>query len=135
MRRTRRDPPTILELEIDAARQARLQNNVERLALEYKEEKERLRLEQGTLQSEGVGARQLAEGREQAGAPTAEAELVEETSSLGDELVAAKAKRAQEEEREAAKRRREEFGASLSSSLTVITALLTERYSCTLLSP
>lgn len=124
MRRTRRDPPTILELEIDAARQARLQNNVERLALEYKEEKERLRLEEGSLRSEGVGARQLAAGEEQQDASAAE--VKEEKPHLGDELLAAKTKRLQEEEREAAKRRREEFGECsarlpflLSSSLTL----------------
>lgn len=39
MRRTRKDPPTMEELETDYMRQLRLASNVERLAIEYKLEK------------------------------------------------------------------------------------------------
>ena len=42
MRRTRREPPTIPELEADALRQRRLAANVDRLAVEYREEKLRI---------------------------------------------------------------------------------------------
>ncbi|GAA5901357.1 hypothetical protein JCM5296_006768 [Sporobolomyces johnsonii] len=42
LRRTRRDPPTLLELEQDHLRQLRLQANVRRLELAYAEEKLRL---------------------------------------------------------------------------------------------
>jgi NADH dehydrogenase [ubiquinone] 1 alpha subcomplex assembly factor 2 len=42
LRRTRKDPPTLNELEIDFFRQQSVQQNVERLAIEYKEEKLRL---------------------------------------------------------------------------------------------
>jgi NADH dehydrogenase [ubiquinone] 1 alpha subcomplex assembly factor 2 len=42
LRRTRKDPPTLNELEIDFFRQQSVQQNVERLAIEYKEEKLKL---------------------------------------------------------------------------------------------
>lgn len=42
MRRTRQDPPSIEELEIDFFRQQSVAANVERLAIEYKEEKLRM---------------------------------------------------------------------------------------------
>ncbi|GAA5867298.1 hypothetical protein JCM8547_003153 [Rhodosporidiobolus lusitaniae] len=42
LRRTRRDPPTLQELQTDLARQIRLQENVHRLEQEYKAEKLRL---------------------------------------------------------------------------------------------
>lgn len=106
MRRTRQDPPTILELEIDAARQARLQANVERLAIEYKEEKERLRIEEGQFRGQ-VAQEQLEEGVQIRGEP-AVVEGVEE--QMGDEVLAQRSRKQAEEEREAARRRREEFG-------------------------
>jgi hypothetical protein len=42
LRRTRRDAPTIYELEIDYERQTTLAANIERLAIAYREEKLRL---------------------------------------------------------------------------------------------
>ncbi|ORY92877.1 hypothetical protein BCR35DRAFT_298464 [Leucosporidium creatinivorum] len=131
MRRTRRDPPTVLELEVDAARQARLQENVARLAIAYKEEKERLSLSEGEIRAAGAGAVEsgvAAEG-EVAAAEAAERELdartrkeadieevhsppevvLEEQQKLGDEILAARSRKQAEEEREAAKRRRAEF--------------------------
>lgn len=135
MRRTRRDPPTVLELEIDAARQSRLQENVARLAVEYKEEKARLSLSEGEIRATGTGVVELgAEGAE--GAEAAERELdartrqeaeveevhsppevvLEEQQKLGDEILAARSRKQAEEEREAAKKRRAEFGELSASS-------------------
>ncbi|BGO94122.1 hypothetical protein NBRC10512_002894 [Rhodotorula toruloides] len=42
LRRTRRDPPTLQELQSDVQRQLKLQENVQRLEQEYREEKMRL---------------------------------------------------------------------------------------------
>jgi hypothetical protein len=129
MRRTRRDPPTVLELEIDAARQARLQENVARLAIAYQDEKARLSLSEGEIRSSGAGAvESFAEAAE--GAEAAERELdartrkeadieevrsppevvLEEQQKLGDEILAARSRKQAEEERQAAMKRREEFG-------------------------
>ena len=57
MRRTRRDPPTLTELEQDYYRQLRLKHNVEQLKLAYEDEKLRLqqRNDDALLLTQGQG--------------------------------------------------------------------------------
>lgn len=131
MRRTRRDPPTLDELKIDAARQERLKDNVERLRLAYIEEKERLRI--GNEEMLRIGTNPVGEeaSRNHAGqhttgsleqasptsTATAPSSAEQAASDLGDSALAAKTSKQREEEREAAKARREEFGEWLKSIL------------------
>lgn len=65
MRRTRREPPTLAELEADYLRQQHLQTNVARLAEEYREEK--LRKVEPSLESRGRVLEALAEERRRRG--------------------------------------------------------------------
>ena len=123
MRRTRRDPPTLDELRIDAARQMRLMDNVERLRLAYVEEKERLRIGNEELLRIGGGAEaapneagfepavQSGEEGTERTLPTVAANETA-TTELGDSVVAAKAAKQRETEREATKQRRDDFGES-----------------------
>lgn len=132
MRRTRKDPPTVQELEIDAARQARLKDNVERLRLAYIDEKERLRLETAQVmrriaeppseanaetttrnaETGPVGLDQVVEqaSKKETGQRTSEVGSAGEAEVTGDARLAAQAAQQRQAEREAAKQRREEFG-------------------------
>ncbi|GAA5915594.1 hypothetical protein JCM6882_006388 [Rhodosporidiobolus microsporus] len=65
LRRTRRAPPTIQELEVDLARQIRLQDNVQRLEEAYREEKLRLaESDRAALLQEPVARASAVEGEE-----------------------------------------------------------------------
>ncbi|GAA5963198.1 hypothetical protein JCM21900_002553 [Sporobolomyces salmonicolor] len=130
LRRTRRTPPTLLELQQDYARQLRLQENVRRLELAHAEEKLRLaaanqaalRLAEPAAADQGLPAKDVGLGPTEAktareigtgegGHPlrtTAGVKPKEGAEPSAEEA----AKRRREEDREAARRRREEFARS-----------------------
>ncbi|GAA5911194.1 uncharacterized protein JCM6883_001934 [Sporobolomyces salmoneus] len=133
LRRTRREPPSLPELEKDYYRQLRLQQNVEQLRLAYEEEKLRLQernqdalflsegehgnsFEEGLPKNDtGIGAKEAEIGKhlglkDQAPAPQ-EAETTSPTEEVAKETPSDEdlAKQRREEEREAARKRREEF--------------------------
>ncbi|GAA6015324.1 hypothetical protein JCM10207_008948 [Rhodosporidiobolus poonsookiae] len=132
LRRTRRAPPSLQELQVDLARQIRLQDNVARLADEYREEK--LRLAESDRMAR-LQAPELAEGIAP-DAPTQQEGLPVKDGGMGlggragevareigtgvekvegdkiqrkEESPEEQAKRKKEEERQAALKRREEF--------------------------
>ncbi|KAM0749312.1 hypothetical protein T439DRAFT_381683 [Meredithblackwellia eburnea MCA 4105] len=76
MRRTRKEPPTIAELERDYVRRMRLDENVRRLEVEYREEK--LRLERADRLGLGVDRLSLGRGVEERTLATREEEEEEE---------------------------------------------------------
>lgn len=80
LRRTRKDPPSIDELEIDLNRKISLQNNVARLAIAYREEKLR-GLEAPVRQSWAV-PEHLRERFEIAAAREGEGEIGVESEAL-----------------------------------------------------
>ncbi|KAM0787820.1 hypothetical protein ACM66B_003874 [Microbotryomycetes sp. NB124-2] len=116
MRRTRKLPPTMDELRTDAARQARLADNVEQLRLAYVEEKQRLRGERDDLlaspkvQQAQIGTPDVAEAAEEAVAPAPAATNARTNGdNLGDERVAKRAREERERERQLLKQKKEDF--------------------------
>ncbi|GAA5825426.1 hypothetical protein JCM5353_003626 [Sporobolomyces roseus] len=130
LRRTRREPPTLEELTKDYYRQIRLQDNVQKLEIAYKEEKLRLQsanqdalllsrgeeVEEGSMEAGlpkndvGIGAREAEIGKN-LGLNTEKSEVKEEEPLTGEEAQVA-AKERNEKEREEARKRREEFARS-----------------------
>lgn len=127
MRRTRKDPPTMLELQKDAARQARLADNVEQLRLAYVEEKKRAKDQQDQYLSAPEGRREDRDGMVAIGPAADEVEDVRqaldssematdagaEETRLGDDELARRAKLERERERELIKQKKEAFGMSI----------------------
>ncbi|GAA6027117.1 hypothetical protein JCM8097_002403 [Rhodosporidiobolus ruineniae] len=132
LRRTRQDPPTLRELQVDLARQVRLQENVRQLEVAYKEEKLRLAAmeEEARMITSGGPAEEgnesgLAKEQEEAlpkkdGGVQTDEHAAEVARELGtgeqkpktEEKVESPeelAKKRREEERAEALRRREEF--------------------------
>ncbi|GAA5824076.1 hypothetical protein JCM11251_001511 [Rhodosporidiobolus azoricus] len=137
LRRTRRNPPSIQELETDLARQIRLQNNVLRLEQAYREEKLRLaesdrealllgsateaeggRPEMTKEQEEGLPAKDGGVGNDNGRSAKVARELGTRTGSVEDAGTQSKeeektpetlAKERREKERAEAIKRREEF--------------------------
>lgn len=109
MRRTRKDPPSLEELQIDVVRQQRLKENVDRLAIEYKEEKLRLRETAQSVLEEGRSPLEAEVEQIEAVAAEPVAEPVV-ASVASEESLEEAGKRAFETERQEAKERREDFG-------------------------
>ncbi|SCZ99318.1 BZ3500_MvSof-1268-A1-R1_Chr3-1g05944 [Microbotryum saponariae] len=134
LRKTRKEPPTIEELQQDYERMQKLQTNVERLRHEY--EMEKFRLAEGKrpdlrIGNEGIkkgveeSVHQRREGTEESvGAGRGEEDKVVEPADLqrgdgevevGDWILAEKNRKAAETEREMAQKRREEFAKQVAS--------------------
>ncbi|GAA5943693.1 uncharacterized protein JCM15063_005807 [Sporobolomyces koalae] len=127
LRRTRREPPTLPELERDYYRQLRLQENVDKLEIAYQEEKlrlqakndeallltEGLRMEAGLPDKEvGIGAKEAEIGKHlgvkdhpATAATTTEMESGPVEGKEAEQI----ANQRREKDREAARKRREEF--------------------------
>ncbi|KAK4049117.1 hypothetical protein OIO90_005587 [Microbotryomycetes sp. JL221] len=108
MRRTRRTPPTMEELRVDAARQARLADNVEQLRLAYVEEKQRAQNDRDQWleapKSERSTQQEVEPGTR---APRIETETTGDT--LGDEELAKRSQRQRERDRELLQQKKEAF--------------------------
>ncbi|KAK4046081.1 hypothetical protein OIV83_006361 [Microbotryomycetes sp. JL201] len=114
MRRTRQHPPSIEELKVDAARQARLADNVEQLRLAYAEEKQRLKGERDNLLAKPTTGQAEIESESRAESPSSgpgSSSTGDPASSggLGDERVAQMAQEERERERQLLRQKKEEF--------------------------
>ncbi|GAA5829667.1 hypothetical protein JCM3766R1_001257 [Sporobolomyces carnicolor] len=94
MRRTRRDPPTLTELEQDYYRQLRLKHNVEQLKLAYEDEKLRLQqrnddallLTQGQRQGQGENEDRVVHDPMMAGLPSNDTGIGPKEAEIGKNL-------------------------------------------------